>query len=187
MKHSLSVLLISGLLFSHLAHAEDKTARNCEIFIKRASIGNTFHGSRSVETIIEIGDLAKDETVRAVGFRTKKEITDLGNAKGCNNLPPNAGQWMSNFGRPLDPNNKQFAFSFMINTVSITSECHGYNISHTGAFFVETNQNTYWLNPDLVPEKNFQFDLFAHGELFSKGDGSTTRSDMKYYNPAQCN
>lgn len=186
MKSTLALILISTCMFSTFASAESLPAKNCEIFIKRASVGNTFHGSRSIETLIQIGELAADETVRAVGFRSKKDLTDLGNVKGCNNLPPNAGQWMSNFGQPLDPNNKQFAFTFMVNTVSVASECHGYNISHTGAFFVETNKNTYWLNPDLVPEKNYQFDLFAHGELFSKGDGSTMRPDMKYYNPAQC-
>jgi hypothetical protein len=184
-----SILVFSQ--FSVHANAENLTANNCEIFIKSVKAIQSSHGYTAMSAIIKVGWIGNGEFVQKVGFYGKSTYTDLGNASSCYQSSPNDGQY-----QVMDPYSYasslaygEYQFDFNIYSGSVSSYCPGRDTSTQGSFFVQTNKNTYWLNPDKDSSKEFFFDMNGFKQMASKGlynNVSTSRSDMTYYNPGQC-
>ena len=76
-----------------------------------------------------------------------------------------------------------------MNDVSLVQPAQGgAALKASGAFFVETNWNTYWLNPGFDPDQYFVFDRNAHNALITKPYTSKQSGHPAdgYYNPAGC-
>ncbi len=191
------VYLLAALSLSTSAFAAEIPASQCQIFIKSVKLSPSSHGSLNVGALVKVNWLGNGEFIEKVGFRFHRLATDLGNDpnrcqgliysadSGWSDLDPMPGQWADAYTQP-----GEYYFSFQIQTGSVISWCPGATFSNEGAFFVRTNKNTYWLNPDLDSSKNFVFDPNGAEILRTKGATwqarPTTTDDMKYYNPASC-
>lgn len=189
------VLIGLGLGFCLGVEAVDYPANHCEVFIKRIGAAPSSHGVANVVTLVKTGWIGNGEEIQRVRFYGKVEAKDLGNRNECHMSPPYQSDWQeyspnagSDFARG------EYKFSFLVRTGSVASACPGYEMTWIGTYFVETNKNTYWLNPEMNPDKHFWFNAKAYDQILksggwvgnSEGGLSTLRSDMQYYNPRQC-
>jgi hypothetical protein len=192
-KNSFAILGLA-LSFASSAVSADLTADNCQIFIKKVYSSPGSHGSASFGVVVKTGWIGNGEHIEAVKFYGYAASTDLGNAPDCHSSPfygyedwtlmnpiPDtyyANQW----GESL--------FSFPVKSGSVVSMCPGYIYTWVGTFLVQTNKNTYWLNPDLDADKHFHFDANAFRIISHKGGTFnplyTDREDLAYYNPGIC-
>jgi hypothetical protein len=197
MKYTLLALV--SILSTVSAQAANMQARDCQIFIKGVRVDPSSHGASSIAVLVKVNYLGNGETIQQVGFRTNRLARDLGNdPQSCHqSMYPAESGWFD-----TTPNNSGWAndqtqigesiFLLPIATGSVINACPGTNFTHVGAFFVRTNQNTYWINPELDGAKNYVFDMNALEILQHKGGVSnyrfipTDREDMRYYNPARC-
>jgi hypothetical protein len=173
---TLSLTFLAALPLSFTARAENRAASNCEIYI--SEVGQFWHsgGSTGLTVRVRTNHLNPNETIRKVGWHGKKIIQPKGGM-------PEESSWTTVDGYRSE--NGDYLFSFFSR--------HGSQNFHTsiGVFFVETDQNTYWLNPDLNPNQNYYFDSKAQRLLYERDRETnkplpTTREDMRYYNPLGC-
>ena len=187
------VLLLASL--SAPAVAANYPANHCEISINRLGAAPSSHSSGSIPVVVNGGWIGNGELIERVGFYGHSSATNLGTPPECHWGPSydDATQ------RIIDPVPSsyyataygEYGFQFPVISGTVLSNCRGYNYTWIGTFFVQTNKNTYWLNPDMSPSKQFYFDANAYHILQGKGGYasliSTKRSDMKYYAPVSCN
>lgn len=183
-------------LVSNSAFAKNETADKCQVYIKTVGSSPSSHGFNSISTVVKTSWIGNGEVVRKVGFYGKVETKDLGNQARCNWSGPYKADWQVYEGTG-DTSNLSYGevrFNFPVISGSVAGDCPGFAWTWIGSFFVETDKNTYWVNPDLDSSKNFYFDANASDIILKKGGWSgamypglsTTRADMKYYNPGNC-
>ncbi len=143
--------------------------------------------------IVKIGWIGNGEFIQKVGLYGYSVNEDLGNTANCPAPAVPSYQWREIYPMPPAAGGTEFGeyyFSFPIRTGSVTSTCPGYDFVWVGTFFVETNRNTYWLNPDMDAKKFFYFDTNGYNIIAAKGGYAnmiwTDREDMRYYNPLVC-
>lgn len=188
------ILITLSLLFLSSAYGANRPASRCEIFIRKVGAAPSSHGSASMPVIVKVGWIGGGEFIRKVGFYGYSVNRDLGNLPSCHMSPlPGSGQW-----KVIDPfpggygatEYGDYAFSFPIRSGSVVSGCPGYEYTWVGAFFVETDRNTYWVNPQMNPNQHFYFDPNGYRILEAKAGSffllPTDRLDMRYYNPLAC-
>jgi hypothetical protein len=172
--------------------AANLSADKCQIYIKRLRASPSSHGSATIPVIVKVPFLGGGEFIRKVGFYGQVVSTDLGNEPSCHMSPLPGGMRVM---EALDSASElkelgEYILYFPVRSGTVVSECKGYTYSWTGSIFVETDRNTYWLNPELDPSKQFYFDLTTFDLLQSKGGFAgwvaTDRDDMRYYNPLGC-
>lgn len=185
MKNNFLFILSLFFFISSPSWAKNKSAWNCELFIKKIQPGFSYHGSFSTDVFIQVGHLPADEVIQKIGFYKNETLIDFGNSPTCNNKPLSNKNWTITLANPLKAS-REFSFNFMLNTVNVTSECLGYSINHQGTFFLETNKNTYWLNPEMKPGHNFEFDLTRKNLMYSHESQTLDPSESVYFNPARC-
>lgn len=190
MRHFFTALL--SLSMATFALADNRPADDCQISIKRiaASIGS--HGSSSMNVVVKVGWLGNDEHIQKVRFWGKTSAIDLGNGKDCYMGKPQAN-WREiqhaniphSYGNTLGYG--EYLFQFPIYTGTVIGACPGFKFSTEGAFFVETNKNTYWLNPQLDRNQHYVFDSNAQRIIKEKARNSWFYyydvSKEAYYNP----
>lgn len=190
-----SVMISLALTFSYSvsAFAENLPANNCQIFIRRLQAIPSSHGSAALNVVVKVNWLGDDEYIQNVGFYATNLDTDLGNSPSCSWNARHSGSWYVQSASSVNMNSTEYGeylFRFQISSGSVAGECPGYFYSTAGSFFVETNKNTYWLNPEMNPKKNFYFDYNAFQIIANKGGTYTNvftdRNDMSYYNPQNC-
>lgn len=184
-----SLILFSG--FSSLA--DNLPAKNCQIYIRRLQALPSSHGSASLNVFVKVAWLGNDEFIESVGLNAMNNDTSY-NSPNCSwNSRPN-GSWYIQY-----PNSGsgyssteygEYVFNLPIKSGSVGGPCSGTSYTTIGTFFVQTNKNTYWLNPDMDANKYFYFDENGLRNIMSLGGTYnnifTDRSDMRYYNPADC-
>lgn len=184
-----------GILASTTVCAVDYPANYCEVFIKTVGAAPGSHGMESMVAVVKVGGIGHGEQVQRVRFYGTVTPKDLGNASACRSTPAYRSDWkeyIANVGTDFERG--EYIFSFQIKTGSVVNACPGYEFSWMGAFFVETDKNTYWLNPDMNPRQHFYFDKKGYDMVLNKGgrswDGAgglpTTRDDLSHYNPRRC-
>jgi hypothetical protein len=186
-----ALLLISA---SVPALGENRSADNCQIFIKKVGASPSSHGSLTINAVVKVGWIGGDEHIQRVGFYGHVQAIDRGNSPECRMGPTyNDPSW-----RVYEPlpghyyatEYGEYGFYLPIYSGSVLSQCPGYHYSWVGAFFVETNKNTYWLNPDLTPSQHYHFDRNAarilQNQLGTANMGRTNREFLRYYNPLLC-
>lgn len=182
------LLPLALLLVPTLSPAADLSARRCEISLKNVRATYSSHSSASMQVTVKVGWIGNGETVRRVGAYQIERAHDLGNQPGCHFSPPER-KWHLVDAAPGERVGESF-LSFRISTGAVTSACPGYDFSNEVAFFVQTDRNTYWLNPGFDPSKGFVFDRYAFKLNLERGGSytyvPTWRDDMKYYNPGNC-
>lgn len=187
-----SFLLVLALFtISSSVHAENLPANNCEIFIKSVAGSPGSHGTATMDLVLKTNISNQGEYIQNVGFYGQVDTKDFGNVKDCHWTTNYSTAW-SKYPQKLNPNTKEATFHIFLKTGSVSSDCLGFQYSWTGTFYVETNKNTYWLNPDMDSSKHFTLDMKAMEINIEKGGWSynpilTNRADMKYYNPISCN
>lgn len=197
MRHRIKAFTIIATLLGAVTQplaAANLPADDCQIFIKRVFAAPNSHGSANVGVVVKVGWIGNGEYVQDVKFYGYSEAKDLGN-------PPDAydsSSWVNSnwtatsavtggfFAREFG----EYEFAFPVLSGSLSSSGHGYQFTSVGAFFVQTNKNTYWLNPELNSDEHFYFDLNAYDSLRAKQGTynplATDREDLRYYNPLMC-
>ncbi|MBL7669518.1 MAG: hypothetical protein JNM39_03450 [Bdellovibrionaceae bacterium] len=184
------------MIGSNSALAENYSADKCQVFIKAVGASPSSHGFSSISPIVKTNWIGNGEIVRMVRFYGRVETKDLGNRASCNWSSPYQSNWQV-YEPTSDPSNLSYGevrFNFPVRSGSVAGDCPGFEWTWIGSFFVETDKNTYWVNPDFDANKNFYFDSNASDNLMKKGGWSgfsgrglpTTREDMMYYNPGRC-
>ena len=194
LKNSLAFAFISVLsgLTPSLSFAENIQASSCQIFIKQIAAVPNSHGSESMAAIVKVNFLGNDEYIQRVAFYGKLSAQDLGNSSECHNTPDSrvSNQFtITNASAPTPYDQLaygEYMFYFPIRTGSVVSMCMGYEYSTIGSFLVETNKNTYWINPNLDANQYFYFDRNGYQRLPAGIRSSTLRPDLRYFNPAGC-
>lgn len=193
-----SMITTASALFlvSNAAFSENYPAEKCQIFIKSVGVSPSSHSFNSISTVVKTNWIGNGEVVNRVGFYGKVETKDLGNSASCSWRSPYSPDWYvyQNFGSTSNLPYGEIRFNFPVRSGSVVGSCPGFEWTWIGSFFVETNKNTYWLNPDFNADKSFYFDNNASDILMKKGGWvgdmdsglATTREDMKYYNPGSC-
>jgi hypothetical protein len=178
------------------AFSANLPANKCEIFIRRIQALPSSHGMASLAVYVKVNWLGNDEFIQSVGFYATNSDTDLGNSTSCSWSPRPKGTWYTQ--NPITYAGSgssateygEYRFNFQIYSGSVSGDCGGFSYGTIGSFFVETNKNTYWLNPDLDATKHFYFDANGYDLITKKGgyfnNIFTDRNDMKYYNPLNC-
>ena len=184
------VLALTVAAFSISSYAADLPARNCEIFLKKVTTKPNSHGIADMEVLVKVGWIGDGETILRVGLYSSLSTQDLGNSAECHTsaTPWGGSTWKNTDASPGESVGES-TFRFPISTGSVGDRCRGYQGSTQASFFVQTNKNTYWLNPNLDSNQYFVFDRNGFDILQNRGGFSglsTTRSDMKYYNPQNC-
>jgi hypothetical protein len=182
-------VLCFTLSFTPNVFAANLPAKNCEIFIQDLTAKPGSHGSAETMINVKVKYFGNGELVRRVGFYSTQSTLDLGNGQSCSwNVSAGQTSWKIIDGaRGAAEGNSIFVLG--IQTGSVSSLCGGYDFATEGAFFVETNFNTYWLNPNMDSNQYFTFDQNGFNFLNQRGAYqaiSTSRADMKYFNPAAC-
>ncbi len=190
----LSVLGLTALIAApSLARADNNwPANECQIYIAKVKASPNSHGSAATRMIIRVPFLGEGKIIQKVGFHGMETRIDRGNSPDCHMDSGNTSTGFRDVGPISGPNAQgEYEFTFPIRSGSVVSSCPGFSYNSVGAFFVQTNQGTYWLNPDMDSNKNFVFD--ANGYEYLEKTTSfadfteTTRDDLrKYYNPASC-
>jgi hypothetical protein len=185
-----SLGLILTVLFATQAFAENLPANRCQVYINGVIASPSSHGARGMVAIVKVNWLGNDEHIQRVGFYGKATSVDLGNSRGCGNSPENPDWQIIDGHTSSNLNYGEYSFHFRVSTGSIVSSCGGFLYSWSGAFFVETNKNTYWTNPNMNANEYFYFDSNGFELVTRKGGWanrvSTAREDMRYYNPMRC-
>ncbi len=191
-----AAILTMGILIFNFARAENLPANKCEVFIKYVGVSPSSHGFASITAIVKANWIGNGETVRQIGFWGKVETEDLGNSPSCHWSSPHGSGWKL-YSASTDFHNLNYGevrFNFPVRSGSVVGQCPGFYWSWIGSFFVETDKNTYWVNPSMDASQNFYFDNNGANVLMTKGGYSnymdlglsTSRDDMKYYNPKSC-
>ncbi len=196
-KFAIVLVSVVSSALAQSAHAENRQAKNCEIFVKSVQVQPNSHGSAGMSVVVKVGWLGNGEFIQKVGFYSHNQAQDLGNDPNqCyGTRPPADSDWAVQ-----DPSNfyygntklelGEYFFSFPISTGSVVGACPGYNFSAIGAFFVETNKNTYWVNPAMDTHQYFYFDRNGFNSIQTKGGTyqslPTSRDDLRYYNALGC-
>lgn len=191
MNRILYSLLVLGLSFG--AFAQNLPADRCQIFISRVKTDPSSHNEMQMQVMVKVGWLGNGEFIQTVGFYQSVETRDLGNDSSCHwGIHAGRSPWTV-VGPSSDTSETsygEYEFYMDIHTGSVVSECEGFGFTNIGTFFVQTNKNTYWLNPGMDSTQYFYFDDTAVNNLDYHGGEdswvSTTRDDLKYYNPLQC-
>lgn len=177
------------------AFAGNLSANNCQIFIRRLQALPSPHGNSGLNVFVKVNWLGNNEYIQNVGFYATNNDVDLGNSPSCGNSR-SAGTWYIQ--SPLSGSYPsmgateygEYVFNFPIKSGSVAYDCPGYSYSTKGAFFVQTNKNTYWLNPDMDPTKHFYFDENGFRNITNLGgtyrNVFTDSDSMRYYNPLRC-
>lgn len=176
------------------ASAANLTANACQIYIKKVFSAPSSHGTGTLGVVVKTGWIGNDETIEDVKFYGYKTWTDLGNAADCHNGPqtePAGWDFLRAIPDTYYANQwGDYLFRFPVRSGSVLSQCPGYTYTWIGTFMVQTNKNTYWLNPNLNADEHFYFDDNAFDLISRKGGTynpiTTLRPDMAYYNPLQC-
>lgn len=195
-KLSLITIAFALFLISNYTFAENYSANKCQVFIKAVGSSPSSHGFNSISTVVKTSWIGNGEMVRKVGFYGKVETKDLGNRPSCHWSSPYKADWQV-YEDNRDTSNLTYGevrFNFPVRSGAVVGDCPGFEWAWIGSFFVETDRNTYWVNPDFDANKNFYFDANASDNIMKKGGWSgymnsglsTTRDDMKYYNPGSC-
>lgn len=169
-----------------LADHPNVPAAHCEVAIKIAGPQYDSHGKTNVGVILKTKWLGDGELVEAAGFYGRVSTSDLGNEPSCGDWRqydssgfrvwnPTTGLWQTQWG--------EYLFHFPVYSGAVFSDCPGYEYAWDGAFFLQTNKRTYWLNPRLDPDLLFTFDRNAANILARHGWPNV---DMDYYDPADC-
>ena len=189
---SLTILFLA--LITNAAFAAQLPARNCEIFISKVHASPSSHGSAAISATVKVGWIGNGEFIQRVGMVAQSASQDLGNAPSCHY----SGSQPSDF-RVIDPVDShgydsleygEYAFQFYVISGSVVDQCPGFHMSTVGSFFVETNKNTYWLNPNLDSSQNFYFDANGYqtlaGQFFYTDARTADHESLNYYNPLNC-
>ena len=190
-----AVFTIGSSMFS-FARAENYPANKCQVIIKNVGVLPSSHGFSSIVTIVKANWIGNGETVQRIGFLGKVEAQDLGNSPSCHWSSPYGSDWKV-YSASNDFHNLNYGevkFNFPVRSGSVAGDCPGFYWNWIGTFFVETNKNTYWLNPSMDAAQHFYFDNNGANILMNKGGYSnylnlglsTSRDDMKYFNPGAC-
>ena len=190
MKILKTALTLVTLLFSNSVWAENIQATQCQIYVKQVWAAPNTHSSASLEALVQVGPFVSGEYIQKVGFYGKLIAKDLGNAPECHATADSRADGKSQVFDHVQNSNGlnmgEFEFGFPITSGSVVSTCPGYDYSNEGTFFVETNKNTYWLNPSLDPKQSFVLDRNGYERLHAYEHASTLRADLRYYNPVGC-
>lgn len=184
--------MIALLTVSNFAFSENVPANKCEIYVSRLAASPSSHSSASMNVVVKVGWIGNDEFIQLVGFYGYTAVHDLGNSRDCH-WQTYSSEWKvtpayTTSSYPLEYG--EYNLNFPVRTGSVTSQCPGYDFTWVGSIFVQTNKNTYWLNPGLNRDNQFYFDNNAYYLVQQKGGTSlmvrTQREDMRYYNPLMC-
>ncbi|MGZ3770430.1 MAG: hypothetical protein ACXVCP_12870 [Bdellovibrio sp.] len=187
----LSMIVLSGVTSS----ADNLQASNCQMYIRRLQALPSSHGSANMNVFVKVNWLGNGEYIQNVGFYGYNSDTTYSDNPSCNWNDRQQGTWytqqpVSSPGYSYSTEYGEYLFIFRIRSGSVGGPCPGYSYSTIGTFFVQTNKNTYWLNPDLNSDQKFYFDENGFNLLTYKGGTYnniyTDRPDMKYYNPLSC-
>lgn len=184
-----------ALALSTAAAAANKPADGCQIFIKKVAATAGSHSSGSIATVVKVGWIGNGEQIERVGFYHYQRAEAQGDMSHCSWSPSyNNGNWHI---EDLTPGGYyateygEYSMSFPVYSGSVSSDCLGYHYAHIGTFFVQTNKNTYWLNPDMNADKYFYFDDNGFDNLVKVSSyfnyvNTADHDYTRYYNPLVC-
>lgn len=165
-------------------------ANHCEIFLQFVQSAPNSHSAATIDVTVKVNWLGNDEFIERVGAYTRSVGQDLGNAPSCHfSSSSNPNFTIKD---PFSSAPGIYDFAFPVSSGSVLSQCPGFNTSHEAAFFVQTNKQTYWLNPDMDSSKYFVLDRNGYDINIRKTQTAgaqgvrTDSEDMRYYNPLQC-
>jgi hypothetical protein len=188
----LNSLFVISAFFSTVSFADQIQARNCEVFIKSLTLTPSSHGIKALEVKIQTRNLRYDEFVIKAGFYGNKIFHDLGNLPACH-LNGSLGSAVMNVYEVSSSNPNipgEYSVQFPIASGSVVDACPGFTVSSKVTFFIETNRNTYWINPNFDSNQYFSFDL-EHFTVWMNSIGafrtvSTDSGVLSDLNPGNC-
>jgi hypothetical protein len=145
-----------------------------------------------MKAIVKVGWIGNGEHIERVGFYAQQRADERGEHGRCPYVPYVRDGW--SVIDPVASDYEQLAygeylFQLPILTGTVVSNCGGFEYVTQGTFFVQTDKNTYWLNPGLDSSRLFYFDYNGYrivGSQTGWAGSSTDRPDLAYYNPLQC-
>lgn len=189
MQRLLSAGYIALTLCAAPALADDHpnvSASRCEIAIKTIGLQYDSHSKTNVAVLLKTKWLGDGELIEAAGFYGDVKAFDLGNEPSCGDwrqYPSGPRRVFAPTSRPSHTQWGEYYFEFAVYSGAVFSACPGYEYEWDGAFFLQTNKRTYWLNPHMDAGQQFTFDRNAAEIL---GRHQWPDLDMSYYDPADC-